>query len=362
MEHTSVAIAAPRSFAGAAVRTCRTAALVLLITACASAPHGFLVPTPTVATGASLVDMLVVTTRHPSPEPGVVFGGERDQGHSVSEIVVSIPPEGQRTPGSVQWPGSGPPDPSRTFTTVSVKASDPANTAAWFDRVAGPNGRVLLFVHGYNTRFESAVYRFAQISHDSGAQAASVLFTWPSRGRLFDYEYDRNSADFSRDALEQLIERAGRDDRVKEMTILAHSMGTYLAMEALRQTAIRQGRIPPKIRNVILASPDIDPQVFARQFAAFGPLRPRVTIFVSHDDRALAISRLISGKVGRLGAIDPSKEPYRSRLESVGDVAVIDLSAYKSGDRLNHGKFAESPEIVQLIGHRLVNGQGLAGP
>ena len=28
---------------------------------------------------------------------------------------------------------------------------------------------VLLFVHGYNTRFEEAVYRFAQIAHDAGA-------------------------------------------------------------------------------------------------------------------------------------------------------------------------------------------------
>ena len=31
----------------------------------------------------------------------------------------------------------------------------------------------------------------------------------------------------------------------------------------------------------------------------------------------------------------------------------------KSGDGLNHGKFAESPEIVQLIGQRLMTGQTL---
>ena len=45
----------------------------------------------------------------------------------------------------------------------------------------------------------------------------------------------------------------------------------------------------------------------------------------------------------------------------VQDITVIDLSAYESGDNLNHAKFAESPEIVQLIGHRLVNGQRMAG-
>lgn len=329
--------------------------------ACGSAPKGFLTPiSHPPATSAAVVDMLVVTTRNPSPAPGVIFGGERDLGHSVSEIRVSLPPT--RQTGTIQWPQNRVADPAKTFATLSITPSDSANTVAWFDRVAGPTGRLLLFVHGYNTRFEGAVYRFAQISHDSGANAAPVLFTWPSRGKLFDYEYDRDSANFSRDALERLIERAARSDHVREIVVLAHSMGGYLAMEALRQVAIRNGRLPEKIHNVILASPDIDPQVFARQLSAFGAPRPHVTIFVAHDDRALAISRFLAGRMRRLGAIDPSQEPYRSRLEAAGDVTVIDLSAYKSGDRLNHGRFAESPEIVQLIGSNLVNGQTLKAP
>ncbi|MGO4842219.1 alpha/beta hydrolase, partial [Rhizobiaceae sp. 2RAB30] len=38
---------------------------------------------------------------------------------------------------------------------------------------------------------------------------------------------------------------------------------------------------------------------------------------------------------------------------------VVDLTKLKTGDSLNHGKFAESPEIVQLIGQRIANGQPL---
>lgn len=325
--------------------------------ACASGPKGFLLPTRETATDAQVVDMLVVTTRQPSPEPGVVFSGERDRGASVVEVVVSAPPRQNREPGAVQWPKGFPADPTREFATLSVAPSGPDNTRQWFERVAGPKRRVLFFIHGYNTRFETAVYRFAQIMVDSGAEAAPVLFTWPSRGRLRDYEYDRDSALFSRDALENILLRTAHNDEVEDITVLAHSMGTYLAMEALRQAAIREGRVPDKIRNVILASPDIDPFVFARQHSAFGQGGPRVTIFVAQDDRALLISRFISGRVGRLGSIDPSEEPYRSALEESGDIKVIDVSAYKSGDRLNHGRFAESPEIVQLIGWRLVNGQ-----
>jgi esterase/lipase superfamily enzyme len=135
-------------------------------------------------------------------------------------------------------------------------------------------------------------------------------------------------------------------------------MGTWLTMEALRQMGIRDGRIAPKIRNVILASPDIDLDVFAKQWVDLGKGRPKFTIFVSQDDRALALSRLISGDVSRLGAIDPTAEPYRSQLEKAG-ITAIDLTKVKTEDGLHHGKFAESPEIVQLIGQRIMTGQTL---
>ncbi len=191
-----------------------------------------------------------------------------------------------------------------------------------------------------------------------GMKATPVLFTWPSRAKLTAYEYDKESTNYSRTALEQALRILAQDPSVKDITILAHSMGTWLAMESLRQMGIRDGHVNTKIRDVILASPDIDIQVFAKQFVEMGTPRPKFTIFVSQDDRALAVSSFITGKVSRLGAIDPSKEPYRSRLEEAG-ITAIDLTKVDTGDKLNHGKFAESPEIVQLIGQRLMTGQTL---
>ena len=78
---------------------------------------------------------------------------------------------------------------------------------------------MLIFVHGFNNRFDDAVYRFAQIVHDSKAEAVPVLFTWPSRGdvRLRSYTYDRESANYSRDALEELIDQLAADPHVKEI-------------------------------------------------------------------------------------------------------------------------------------------------
>jgi len=139
-----------------------------------------------------------------------------------------------------------------------------------------------------------------------------------------------------------------------------HDGSVDCGTEALRQMAIRDGRVAPKIRNVILASPDLDIDVFRRQSQELGPSRPKLTLFVSQDDQALSVSRLIGGDVDRLGQINPGAEPYRAELETAG-VTVLDLTALKSGDPLNHGKFAESPEVARLLGERLMAGQTISG-
>ncbi|MCH4540003.1 MULTISPECIES: alpha/beta hydrolase [Brucella/Ochrobactrum group] len=332
--------------------------LLSLLAGCASRPEGVLVPVGNAASpGTTKVDLVVATTRRPSDKPGILFSGERDKLVSLNEIVVSIPPEKNRKAGEVQWPKKLPPNPQKDFTTVSVTPlKTDVEMAGWVRPHLTKSRRVMVFVHGFNNTFEDSVYRFAQIVHDSGADVAPVIFTWPSRASVFDYNYDKESTNYSRDALEQILRAIAREPEVKDITVMAHSMGSWLTVEALRQMAIRDGRVNTKITDVILASPDLDVDVFSKQFLAMGKPHPRFTLFTSRDDKALALSRRISGNIDRLGQIDPSIEPYRSELEKAG-ITVIDLTKLKSGDRLNHGKFASSPEVVQLIGQRLVAGQ-----
>jgi len=332
--------------------------LVSLLTGCASRPEGVLVPIgDTASPGTTKVNLVVATTRRPSDNPGILFSGERDKLVSLNEIVVSIPPEKNRKAGEVQWPKKLPPNPQKDFTTVSVTpVKTDVEMAGWVRPHLTKSRRVMVVVHGFNNTFEDSVYRFAQIVHDSGADVAPVIFTWPSRASVFDYNYDKESTNYSRDALEQILRAIVREPEVKDITVMAHSMGSWLTVEALRQMAIRDGRVNAKITDVILASPDLDVDVFSKQFLAMGKQHPRFTLFTSRDDKALALSRRISGNIDRLGQIDPSIEPYRSELERSG-ITVIDLTQLKAGDSLNHGKFAASPEVVQLIGKRLVAGQ-----
>ena len=330
---------------------------LLFLSSCGH-PTGVMTPVEVGASKAKTteIDMLVATTRQPSGDTATLFSGERSPKPYMTDISVSIPRK--REPGTVQWPKRLPPDPNTDFSVTRVKQVDTvAEGRAWFRRhMVG--GHALVFVHGFNNKYEDSVFRLAQIVHDSGMQATPILFTWPSRARLTAYEYDKESTNYSRTSLEETLRVLAEDPDVKEVTILAHSMGTWLAMESLRQMGIRDGHVHRKIKNVILASPDIDIQVFAKQFVEMGAPSPKLTIFVSQDDRALAASSLITGKVARLGGIDPTQEPYRTRLEEAG-INAIDLTKVKTDGGLNHGKFAESPQIVQLIGTRLMNGQTL---
>lgn len=337
--------------------------VVLVLSGCAGRPRGVLVPVETQVAGTTEVDMLVATTRKLAEDRGVLFSGDRGTGLAYADITVSIPPASARSVGEVQWPSRLPGNPATDFVTTKAEALELDEARSWFRRTISRNKqrKVLLFVHGYNNRFEEAVYRFAQIVHDSGAPTVPVLFTWPSRGRLLDYNYDRESTTFSRDALEQVLQAMARDPMVSEVSVLAHSMGNWVTLEALRQMAIRNGRVHPKIRDVMLAAPDVDVDVFRRQVAETGASRPKFTLFVSQDDRALALSSRLAGGVQRLGAIDPNQEPFRTELERE-KITVLDLTQLRGGDALNHGKFAESPQVVKLIGQRLIDGQAINDP
>jgi esterase/lipase superfamily enzyme len=331
-------------------------ALTASLAGCGGPPRGVLTPVAGAPDDTARVEIIVATTRSETLAEGEMFSGERGPALAFADIRVSIPPG--RDVGEVQWPRKLPPDPATDFATVQAERITKEQAVARFRETVAdvPGRRVLVFVHGFNNRFEDAVYRFAQIAHDSEADAVPVLFTWPSRGSVLAYGYDRESTNYSRDALEEVLAALARSPEVGEVSILAHSMGNWLTLEALRQMAIRNGRIPAKIENVMMAAPDVDVDVFGEMIARMGEPRPSFTLFVSQDDRALAVSRKVWGSTARLGAIDPEIEPYRTEL-SENAVQVIDLTKLDTGDPTHHAKFAESPEIVRSIGARLAQGQ-----
>lgn len=278
-----------------------------------------------------------------------MFSGERAAEMSYAAVTVSIPPDSARKIGEIQWPESLPGDPRRDFVTVSANYLNKPELLSALSTTAKQTGRnkVIVFVHGFNNRFDDAVYRFAQIVHDSKAAGIPVLFTWPSRGelKLRAYTYDRESANYSRDGFEQLLALLAVNPNVKEINVVAHSMGNWITLEALRGMSIKAGKINAKIRNVMLVAPDVDVDVFRTQIQRMGTPKPRFSLFLSQDDKALGLSKVIWGGMQRLGDIDPAQEPYRSDLKREG-VEIFDLTQL-SGDA--HDRAFEDISNVLLM-------------
>jgi esterase/lipase superfamily enzyme len=212
------------------------------------------------------------------------------------------------------------------------------------DDLMGPSSgprEMLIYVHGFNQTFETATLDAARLSDGIGFRGETMVFSWPSKASLLDYGYDRDSAMWSRDALERVLSGL-MSPEVSRLHIVAHSIGTMLTMEALRQLYAHQGdNVADRLGAVVFASPDIDMDVFASSVAHIGPLARNITVVTATNDRALAVSRWIAGGMTRVGAAQ------KAQLEHLG-LHVIDASQEGWGV-INHDLFLSNGKIRQVI-------------
>ncbi|RWF35967.1 MAG: alpha/beta fold hydrolase [Mesorhizobium sp.] len=328
-------------------------AFALAATGCAGRNTHDLLNKTTVTVPASDIaathEIFVATTRQQATkDKRQVFDGDRSLTTSYARVDVTVPKVHQV--GAIERAkGSADSNPANQFTaTEVVHYGDQQQFAkAVGSNIAISGDRALVFVHGFNNGFDDGVFRLTQIAHDTKYPGTPVLFSWASSGKTTGYIYDKDSSTAARDDLEATLRMLAKT-HVKSIDIIAHSMGTWLTMEALRQLAITGDRdLGGKIGYVILASPDIDVDVFKKQMIRYGKPDKPFAILLSGDDRALKLSSLISGDKPRVGDYGNAAD-----LASYG-VVVADLTNTKGGDRLNHAKFADNPMLVQLLGDRL---------
>jgi esterase/lipase superfamily enzyme len=299
----------------------------------------------------------------PKPHPVQVFIASTRKGETGASArqqapeahfglaTMTIPP-GHRL-GSIEAPLWGNANGKNDIVLASERELDGdefrAEVASHVSGRIGVNRDILVFVHGFNTSFDEARSRATQIVADARFGGVAVLFTWPTRSELFGYVSDKDSATASRDALQALLHDLGQTPGVGKIHVLAHSMGGWLSMEALRQSAIAGDRdLGGHLGDVILASPDIDMEVFASQMQRIRPAN--VTVFATPNDRALSISSVIASSRQRVGAIDASKPEDRQEIERLG-AKVVDITAYADADRfISHAVYADSPEVLKAIG------------
>ena len=277
--------------------------------------------------------LLVATTRKPvnGGRAKPWFGPERASTMTVARAKL-VPPDDSRF--SLAAAGLG----DWRLDAVEPVSGEISNLLAQ----AGGGSDVLIYVHGFKQTFETAALDAAHLSDAIKFRGRTMLFSWPSKAGLFDYAYDRESAMWSRDDLERVLQSVVTTPGAGRVHIVAHSMGTMLTLESLRQLYARYGdTVADKIGAVVFASPDIDMDVFSSAINRIGPLARKITVVTATNDRALALSGRIAGGMTRVGAAE------KAAIERLG-VRVIDASEAGWGV-INHDLFLSNAEVQRVI-------------
>lgn len=311
-------------------------ALALFMSSCG--PDKILTRLPTSDVETRIVPIYVGTSRK-LDETG--FGAGRSGDLQFGRFDVSVPP--QREPGTVTWtPRARHADPARDFLVADARLYPDAQTFRQdiAPDLAAEGGAAIIYIHGFNTGFAKGLYRLAQLTADLDLPGVEFHYAWPSAARPLSYVEDRDSALLARDGLENLIgEITAAGGR--EILLVAHSMGSFLTMETLRQMAIGNNPALRALGGVVLISPDIDVELFHVQARAIGTLPQPFILFTSRRDRALRLSALLSGQPDRLGNI--------GSLSEVADLEVLVLETGALSVGTGHMNPAKSPELLELL-------------
>lgn len=247
-------------------------------------------------------------------------------------------------------------DPTKHFTLKELKQLTPDQFVEFIrTRLAASNkykDHALIFVHGFNTTFDFAIYRAAQLAYDLEFDGAPFVYSWPSRGTVTAtaYSYDRESAGQAEPHLRTFIELVTARSGAKSVSIVAHSMGNQLLLPVLREI----NRSPPagvKISQVILAAPDVDRDGFANLARRIQGVSQGVTLYAASNDRALTLSREFWGGVPRAGDV-PSDGPVVVPGIDTIDVTNTSTEIFS----LNHSGYAEKSALLKDIELLLIKG------
>jgi esterase/lipase superfamily enzyme len=272
-------------------------------------------------------ELTVVTTRKSAGPKAPWYGSQRADA-SVARIKYVSPYHAGRlsmaSAGLADW---------------KIAAVEPQPSLTFAGDAGGPRD-VLVYVHGFNATFERAALDAARLSDALKFRGDTLLFSWPSRDSVFDYMADRESAVWSRDALEDVLNSLLSNQNVGRVHIVAHSMGSMLAVEALRQVQNSNKGNLGRFGAIVFASPDIDVDSFSASVRRLGGLRQQMTVISAKDDRALAIAAGLAGgkRVGRTET---------AALEQLG-IKVVDASGM-SGGFLQHDTFLHDTGVQKIV-------------
>jgi esterase/lipase superfamily enzyme len=207
-------------------------------------------------------------------------------------------------------------------------------------RENGETPHALVYLHGFNTTFEHAAIRAAQIGYDLKVPGATAFFSWPSRGSVMAYPADEASIEASERLITDFLVDFAASCGAERVHIIAHSMGNRGLLRALQRiAAAAQPRGKLKFDQVFLAAPDVDRDLFLDLARHYPEHAERTTLYASDADLAVHMSA---------GLHDAPRAGYYvpyTVAPGIDTVAVPDFDV----DLLGHGYFAQAEALLHDI-------------
>jgi esterase/lipase superfamily enzyme len=218
-----------------------------------------------------------------------------------------------------------------------------------------PSKDVFIYVHGFHNSFEQSVEIIAEFWHFGGRVGVPIVYSWPagSPGLLRGYNHDRESGEFTIHHLKRFLRLVASVPEVQRIQIIGHSRGTDVITTALRELlfedtgAGRDTRQTLRIDNVVLASPDLDLDVFFQRFPAerFFHVARHLTIYVSAKDKAIGMAQWLYRSHRRVGDVEPEdfSADEEELLTRIGAYDIVDAKV-KTG-ALGHSYYHSNPAV-----------------
>lgn len=246
-------------------------------------------------------------------------------------------------------------DPAKHFTMQEIAALTKeqllAHVKERLAKSANFKDHAFVFVHGFNTSFDAALYRTAQVAYDLKFDGAPFVYSWPSGGKVASYTYDRGSAEQAEPHLAEFLSFVVKESGAKSISLIAHSMGNEILLRVLERMrpVVPEGVV---ISQVILAAPDVDRDKFANIARDITSFAKGVTLYAASNDRALGYSARFWGGVPRAGDV-PAAGPL-----IIAGVDTIDVTAVSTDSLgLNHSGYAENKTLLNDIALLLQTGE-----
>ncbi|WP_223788706.1 alpha/beta hydrolase [Marinicella meishanensis] len=231
----------------------------------------------------------------------------------------------------------------------------PLSKAAYFEQTAArlqesDEKNAFIYIHGYNVTFEDAARRTAQMAYDLGFDGIPAFYSWPSHGSTPKYTFDEVNIQWAKSNVQQFLTHFLDESDADHVFLIAHSMGSRALTQAYLDAVNANPAIGSKVKEIILAAPDIDADIFKRDIApALVEAGRPVTLHASSEDMALQASKAVHGGHPRAG-------DSGDHIVIISGIETIDATEIQTSF-LGHSYYADERAVISDMFY-LIN-QGL---